>query len=299
MDPPAPETLMRALEQLNYLGALDDEGEMTPLGDSMAEFPLDPQLGKMLVESPKFECSHEILTIASMLSVPQVFLRPRGATEAADSAKNQFAHADGDHLTLLNAFHAYRAHSIGGGGGGGGNGSSGGGASSFCYDNFLNIRTLIAAENVRTQLQKIMERLGLALISIPHTRKDYYNNIRKGIVAGFFQQVAHVERAGHYLTCPDNQVVAVHPSSVLQHKPEWLLYHEFVLTSKNFIRTVTPIRLDWLLDIAPHFYTPEQFKKCEAKRKIQQSLLDRGSGGGKKNNEEGRGAAGGGGGGWS
>jgi len=47
MDPPAPETLMRALEMLNYLGALDDDGNMTPLGALMAEFPLDPQLAKV------------------------------------------------------------------------------------------------------------------------------------------------------------------------------------------------------------------------------------------------------------
>ena len=47
MDPPAPETLMRALELLNYLGALDDEGELTAAGRIMSEFPLDPQLGKM------------------------------------------------------------------------------------------------------------------------------------------------------------------------------------------------------------------------------------------------------------
>lgn len=51
MDPPAPETLMRALEQLNYLGALDDEGELTQIGHQMSEFPLDPQLSKMLITS--------------------------------------------------------------------------------------------------------------------------------------------------------------------------------------------------------------------------------------------------------
>jgi pre-mRNA-splicing factor ATP-dependent RNA helicase DHX15/PRP43 len=44
MDAPAPETIMRALELLNYIGALDDEGDMTPLGAIMAEFPLDPQV---------------------------------------------------------------------------------------------------------------------------------------------------------------------------------------------------------------------------------------------------------------
>merc|ERR1719353_356691 len=59
MDPPAPETLMRALELLNYLGALDDDGNLTSDGDKMSEFPLDPQLSKMLVASPQFKCSNE------------------------------------------------------------------------------------------------------------------------------------------------------------------------------------------------------------------------------------------------
>lgn len=68
MDPPAPETLMRALELLNYLGALDDDGNMTELGAIMAEFPLDPQLAKMLIASTEFNCSNEILSITAMLS---------------------------------------------------------------------------------------------------------------------------------------------------------------------------------------------------------------------------------------
>jgi pre-mRNA-splicing factor ATP-dependent RNA helicase DHX15/PRP43 len=68
MDPPAPETLMRALELLNYLGALDDDGNMTPLGSIMADFPVDPQLAKMLITSPQYGCSNEIMTIVSLLN---------------------------------------------------------------------------------------------------------------------------------------------------------------------------------------------------------------------------------------
>merc|ERR1712179_403399 len=77
MDPPAPETLMRALELLNYLSALDDDGELTPLGSMMAEFPLDPQLAKMLIASPEYNCSAEIVSIVACMSVPQIFMRPR------------------------------------------------------------------------------------------------------------------------------------------------------------------------------------------------------------------------------
>jgi len=76
MDPPAPETLMRALELLNYLGALDDEGNLTPDGSTMSDFPLDPQLAKMLIVAPKYNCSNEILSVVAMLSVPTIFMRP-------------------------------------------------------------------------------------------------------------------------------------------------------------------------------------------------------------------------------
>ena len=64
----APETLMRALELLNYLGALDDNGDLTSLGSMMAEFPLDPQLAKMVIASCEHNCSNEILSITAMLS---------------------------------------------------------------------------------------------------------------------------------------------------------------------------------------------------------------------------------------
>ena len=64
----APETLMRALELLNYLGALDDDGELTELGSMMSEFPLDPQLAKMVIASTDYNCSNEILSITAMLS---------------------------------------------------------------------------------------------------------------------------------------------------------------------------------------------------------------------------------------
>jgi len=78
MDPPAPETLMRALEQLNYLGALDDEGDLTTIGTQMSDYPLDPLLAKILLAaSHNYSCVSEALTIVSMLNVPNIFVRPR------------------------------------------------------------------------------------------------------------------------------------------------------------------------------------------------------------------------------
>lgn len=228
MDPPAPETVMRALELLNYLGAFDDHGHLTPLGEIMAEFPLDPQLAKMLIVSPEFKCSNEILSIAAMLSVPNVFVRPSQASQrqAADAARAEFAHPDGDHLTLLNVYHAYKTHCH--------DMKTG---SDWCWQNYLSHRALIQADNVRQQLQRTMERFDLPLVSMPFEDKRYYSNIRQAIACGFFMQVAHKSAGGGsraaYTTVKDNQVVSPHPSTTLDHMPEFVVYHEFVLTSRN------------------------------------------------------------------
>jgi HrpA-like RNA helicase len=221
---------MRALELLNYLGALDDDGNLTPMGSMMSEFPLDPQLAKMVISGSEFNCSNEILSITAMLSVPHVFLRPNEAKKAADEAKMRFAHIDGDHITLLNVYHAYKQNKE---------------DIQWCYDNFLQNRSLKSADNVREQLSRIMDRFSLQRKSTPFTSKDYYLNIRKALVKGFFMQVAHLERSGHYLTVKDNQVVQLHPSTCLDHKPEWVMYNEFVLTTKNYIRTVTDVKGEW------------------------------------------------------
>ena len=187
---------MRALEQLNYLSALSDEGDLTDIGSMMAEFPLDPQLGKMLIASPQYGCSNDIIALVAVLSVPNIFVRPNESRQAADAAKAQFAHQDGDHLTLLNAFHAFKEN---------------GEDTNWCYQNFLNFRALKSAESVRMQLQRIMERFKLPLNSVPFNDVDggkaFYTAIRKALASGFFMQVAHLEKNGHYLTCKDNQVL--------------------------------------------------------------------------------------------
>lgn len=78
LDPPPHDMLVKGLEMLYALGALNDEGDLTKLGRRMAEFPLDPMLSKMLISSEKFLCVDQIITICAMLSVGNsVFFRPK------------------------------------------------------------------------------------------------------------------------------------------------------------------------------------------------------------------------------
>ncbi|PYH44521.1 DEAH-box ATP-dependent RNA helicase PRP43 [Aspergillus saccharolyticus JOP 1030-1] len=259
MDPPAPETLMRALEELNYLACLDDDGNLTQLGRLASEFPLDPALAVMLISSPEFYCSNEILSITALLSVPQVFVRPASQRKRADEMKDLFAHPDGDHLTLLNVYHAFKSP------------EAQADLKQWCHDHFLSLRSLQSADNVRMQLLRIMEREELEMISTPFEDKKYYENIRRALCAGFFMQVAKKESQGKsmYMTIKDHQNVLLHPSTVLGHEAEWVLYNEFVLTTKNYIRTVTAVKPEWLIDIAPNYYDISTFPKGD----IRSSLL--------------------------
>ncbi|KAL8974192.1 MAG: hypothetical protein Q9197_001566 [Variospora fuerteventurae] len=238
MDPPAPETLMRALEELNYLACLDDEGELTALGHLASDFPLDPALAVMLISSPEFYCSNEMLSLTALLSVPQIFVRPTSARKRADEMKALFAHPEGDHLTMLNVYHAFKSP------------QAQENPKQWCHDHFLSLRALQSADNVRMQLKRIMESREVELVSTPFEDKKYYENIRRALVAGFFMQVAMKDSTKTYVTIKDNQNVLLHPSTVLQQESEWLVYNEFVLTTKNYIRTVTVVKPEWLLSSA-------------------------------------------------
>ncbi|KAG5519426.1 hypothetical protein PMAC_002053 [Pneumocystis sp. 'macacae'] len=255
MDPPAPETMMRALEELNYLACLNDNGDLTALGRMASEFPLDPSLAVMLIGSPEFYCSNEILSLTALLSVPNVFIRPSTAKKRADEMRQVFAHPDGDHLTLLNVYHAYKGVN---------------GDANWCYEHFLSHRSLQSADNIRAQLKRTMEKNDIDLVSTPFDDKKYYDNIRRALVSGFFMQVAKKSQSDkNYLTVKDNQPVGLHPSTVLNHTPEWVLYNEFVLTSKNYIRTVTSIKPEWLLEIAPIYYNIDEFPTGDIKTSLQ------------------------------
>lgn len=125
------------------------------------------------------------------------------------------------------------------------------------------------ADNVRAQLKRTMERYDLDLVSTDFNDKKYYVQIRQVIAASFFMQCAHREgEKNSYMTIKDNQVVSLHPSCGLDTNPEWVIYHEFVLTSRNYIRTVTEVKPEWLLDFAPLYFDVKSFPEGSAKREL-------------------------------
>ena len=253
MDPPPMDTMIMAMEQLHSLSALDDEGLLTRLGRRMAEFPLEPPLSKMLIQSVHLGCSEEVLTIVSMLSVQNVFYRPKDKQAVADQKKSNFHQPEGDHLTLLAVYNAWKNNRM---------------SNSWCYENFVQSRSLRRADDIRRQMLGIMDRHKLDVVSCGKA----VSKVQKAICSGFFRNSARKDPQEGFKTLTDNQNVYVHPSSSLYNRqPDWVIYHELVLTTKEYMRECIALDPKWLVEFAPAFYKFGDPTKL-SKRKRQEKL---------------------------
>ncbi|XP_005179774.1 pre-mRNA-splicing factor ATP-dependent RNA helicase DHX16 [Musca domestica] len=249
LDPPPHETLVLALEQLYALGALNHHGELTKLGRRMAEFPVDPMMGKMLLASEKYKCSEELVSIAAMLSVNSaIFYRPKDKIIHADTARKNFNHIHGDHLSLMQVYNQWVETDY---------------STQWCYENFIQYRSMKRARDVREQLVGLMQRVEIDMVScLPET-----TNVRKAITAGYFYHVARLSKGGNYKTIKHNQTVMIHPnSSLFEELPRWVLYHELVFTTKEYMRQVIEIESKWLLEVAPHYYKAKELEDSTNKK---------------------------------
>lgn len=253
MDPPPVETMINSLETLWTLGALDDEGLLTRLGRKMAEFPMEPNLSKMLLTACDMGCSDELITIVAMLSVQTVFYRPKDKQAVADQKKAKFHQLEGDHCTFLEVYKAWQKSRF---------------SNPWCYENFIQARALRRAQDVRKQLIGIMDRYKYPI----DTCGMDYNKVRKAIAAGFFNHAARRDPQEGYRTLADLQQVYIHPSSALyQRNPEYVVYHELVLTTKEYVREVSTIEPHWLPELAPNLFKKADDKKL-SKRKMRERI---------------------------
>jgi pre-mRNA-splicing factor ATP-dependent RNA helicase DHX38/PRP16 len=254
MDPPPQENIQSSLYQLWILGALDNTGALTPLGRAMVEFPLDPALSKMLIFSEKLGCSAEILIIASMLSVPGIFFRPKGREEESDAAREKFMVPESDHLTLLNVYQQWRMNQYG---------------AAWCGDHFLHVKALRKAREVHAQLSDIMQQQRLAIVSCGGS----WDAARKAICSAYFYNSARIKGIGEYVNMLTGMPANLHPSSALfglGYTPDYVCYHELIYTSKEYMTNVTAVEGEWLAELGPMFFSVKESYKTRLLRRAQE-----------------------------
>lgn len=241
MDPPKVHTMLSALQELYTLGALDDDGYLTRLGKTMSDFPMEPKLSKTLIKLTELECSEEVLTIVSMLSVQNVFYRPKDKQTLADQRRARFFNSQGDHLTLLNVYRSWAMNGYN---------------KRWCSDNFIQERSMRRAQDVKSQLVRIMNKNQHGLVSCGLDT----DKVVRAFCSGFFKNSAKRHHQEGYQTLVENTTVYLHPSSTLQGKePDYVIYHTLLLTTKEYMQCTTVISPQYLMEAAPTF-----FKKAEA-----------------------------------
>ncbi|KAF8197384.1 P-loop containing nucleoside triphosphate hydrolase protein [Pholiota molesta] len=215
--PPA-ETVLRALEGLHAAGMIDEHGKLTPMGEQVAECPVEVGIARMLFRSKEYKCGEEILTIAAMTAVQDVFIIPDGAPGAlAELERRKFTAEEGDHFTLLNAYNAFTRY---------------GRSSGWCKSHALSFRAMSRAVSIRSQLKKYMQRFNLPVESCEGDSK----RLARCLVSGYWRNGARWSPDGTYRSVRGNLVLHVHPTSVLfTRKPRtgWVVFHEMEETKKT------------------------------------------------------------------
>ncbi|XP_077216687.1 RNA helicase family protein isoform X2 [Tasmannia lanceolata] len=242
MDPPPQDNILNSMYQLWVLGALNNVGSLTELGWKMVEFPLDPPLAKMLLMGEQLECLNEVLTVVSMLSVPSVFFRPKDRAEESDAAREKFFVPESDHLTLLNVYQQWKANQYRG---------------DWCNDHFLHVKGLRKAREVRSQLLDILKTLKITLTSCGPD----WDVVRQAICSAYFHNSARLKGVGEYVNCRNGMPCHLHPSSALYglgYTPDYVVYHELILTTKEYMQCATAVEPQWLAELGPMFFSVKE-----------------------------------------
>lgn len=258
MDPPPQDTITTSLFDLWALGALTNLGELTDLGRQMTSYPMDPSLAKLVITSSTiYRCSEEIVTIVAMLSVPSVFYRPKERLEEADAAREKFFVHDSDHLTLLTVYQQWVA-----------NGCRDG----WCVKHFLHPKALRRAQEIRQQITDIMASNKMEIASCGYD----LDIVRQCICSGYYHQSAKRKGLGEYVNLRTSVTMALHPTSALYNSgdpPDYVVYHELILTSKEYMSVATAVDAHWLADLGGVFYSVKEkgYSAIQGRREMEYS----------------------------
>ena len=251
LDPPSPRAVTEGFRTLEELGALDSrQGDLTEVGRSLARLPLDPRLGRMLLEARERRVLGEVLIIVAGLSVMDVRERPSERESQADEAHASFDDPDSDFITLLNIWHALRKYRKDG------RSWQRNQLRKFCREKFLNMRRVMEWDQVARELSRLLrEQYGKRPSGLPANRQEWgdASEIHKSILAGMPRQIGFWEKEKRHYRATGNRSFAVFPGSGLfsRKRPGWVLGFDLVETSRLWARKVAAIAPEWVEEVAP------------------------------------------------
>ncbi|CAD7955012.1 unnamed protein product [Amoebophrya sp. A25] len=239
LDPPPQDTILSSMYQLWMLGALDNLGYLTDTGRKMSEFPVDPPLAKMLLSAADYGCVQEMMVVISMLQTPNIFYRPKERAEESDNQREKFSVPESDHLTLLNVYQQWKKHGY---------------SAAWCNSHFVQAKCMKKVRETFGQLEDLVNQQKLLNTSCAGN----WDVVRKAITSGYFHNAAKMRGIGEYVNLRTSVPCHLHPTSALYgmgYTPDYVVYHEVVLTTKEYMNYVSAVEPSWLAEMGPMFFS--------------------------------------------
>lgn len=234
ISPPGKEGLIGAAETLGMLKAIEKDGTLSNIGKLMVEFPLEPRVSRIIVESilryP--DVLEEVLIAAAFLSASSPFVLPVGEEMDARKAHHAFRDMQGDFVSYVNIFRTYVSMKN---------------KERFCKNNYLDERVMAEILNIKTQLEEIISNR----MQLPITSGGSMDNYLCCIAAGMIQFVCIREGKESYRSLTADHI-QLHPgSSMFRTNPLYIVAGEIVRTSRMFAMSVSPLTKHLLDQIDP------------------------------------------------
>ncbi|MDR6713106.1 ATP-dependent helicase HrpA [Pseudomonas hunanensis] len=256
IEPPDGKAISDGFNLLQELSAVNRENQLTPLGRQLARLPIDPRLGRMLLEGARLGSLQEVLIVTSALSVQDPRERPPERQQAADQAHAQWKDVDSDFAGLVNLWRGFEEQR---------QALTANPLRNWCRKNFLNYLRLREWRDAHRQLALICRDLQLTVNKDPVD----YPRMHKAILSGLLSQIGHKTEDGDYLGARQRRFW-IHPSSGIGRKrPQWVMAAELVETTKLYARMVAKIEPDWIEPLAGHLIKKNHFEPHWEKKRGQ------------------------------
>ena len=236
VDPPQPAAIREASQSLTELGAVED-GSLTEIGRTLAQFSVDPRLARMLLEANQRNSLHEVSIIVAVLATQDPRLRPLDRQQAADLAHAEFQHTRSDFMSLLNLWNAIDQQKTAG---------TNKALREFLQERFISHNRVREWQALRRQLLDVAARLGWRVNEEPAS----YRAVHTSLIAGSLNLVGFHEREGNYVGVRDLRFRIIPGSPLAKSKPKWVLAGEIVETSQTFGRMNAKVEPRWIEDVS-------------------------------------------------
>ncbi len=240
VEPPDSRMIRDGYETLRELRAVDEKGELTKLGAELARLPIDPRIGRMILEAHRENALSDVLVIAAALSIQDPRERPMDAQDAADRAHAEYKDEDSDFAALLKLWKVYHDE---------GRHLGTGKLRKWCRERFLSFTRLREWGEVRQQLDSLVTEMGYRAAHKP----SEYGALHRSLLAGLLTSVGlRSAESAEYAGARGTKFNIFPGSGLFKKGPQWIMASEIVMTTKMYGRTVAKIQPEWVEQLASH-----------------------------------------------